>query len=148
MRLAFIFFLGFILIGGLAHAAVRGDFNDVNGPSLDDVAILLARLDMGNSATISQVQARALEIYNSTQTPVTRIPSPTIDDINGNEILDLEDVALFLAWLDMGPSAVGQNIEARAKEIYPSLIGKFSIPPGLEIGSSSTTLGITGVQPD
>lgn len=152
LKIAYLLVLLFLFISLTVSAEQVCDFDGNNTVDLKDVAYLLAWYQSGGSAVSPSktlVTAVASELLSAATGPLTRLPSESVDDLSGDGLIDLNDVALMLAWYQSGGQSNSSFslVESIAQELLSSanFISKF---PGTPIGDSSFTTTITGITTD
>ncbi|MBF0548096.1 MAG: SUMF1/EgtB/PvdO family nonheme iron enzyme [Candidatus Riflebacteria bacterium] len=101
----------------------RMDVDDNQVVNTNDLAMLLAWIQTSRSANPSLIQARTLEIFPGCTTTVATIPAALADDLNNDGIVDTSDVALAMAWVQIGRLSSPSLVLQRALEIYPLATG-------------------------
>ena len=121
-----------------------GDLNGDGKITIDDVVYEYAYVDLGSTATLTSVESRAKELYSAIAGQITRLPDSKLDDVSGDSGVNIDDVVLTYAYVDLGSTATTSSVESRAKELY-SAIDYLSKTPGMEIGSSTVPVSISGI---
>jgi len=137
----------FLSSGFTAFAAdLRCDIDGNGKVNLTDAVMILGWINSGRSSDKTAILTEAQLLYPVTTT-VYRVPDPVGDDIDGNGKLNLSDVVYSLGWINAGRAFDSSAIETEAKLLYPvsSSLNSF---PGLEIGSSTIPISITGITPN
>lgn len=119
-----------------ALSGVRCDYNGDGTVDLNDLIYQIAWVQSGNSNISQTVQNRAVEIYSAVKLPTSGsliLPSDTVDDLTGEGKNDLNDLVLFISWIQAGGTTDTNVINARAKEIYTSVVGAISNLPGEKV---------------
>lgn len=143
-RLVFLLFLMTFLAGFPAGAAVVGDFTGDGAVDLNDAVLMLSWYLKSKPTDSGVVLTKAKAIMPTVSGSMTRFPDIT-DDLNGDGNVDLSDVVLLLSWYLKSKINDNTLVETKARGIMPTLSGGLQKFPGLESGSSSVPLTITGI---
>lgn len=135
------------LVTGFAFAEEAFNFDDKPATDLIDMIYFISWIQSGYSNDSSIVVARATEIYSLAKGPLVRLPNNVKDDLNGDNVADLKDLIMMIAWIQASNTTNFNTVEARALEIL-STAGSLSKLPGTPIGDSSFSTTITGIQTD
>ena len=114
-----------------AQTAARADFDGSGKPEISDVVFMLAWVQTG-STDAAVVGARAKEIYSVLTANPTSLPASTIDDLNGDGKVDINDVVMTLAWVQT-ESADPTTLLNRAMEIFSGIAGAISAFPNVKV---------------
>ncbi len=104
-----------------ASSGYRYDFNGDGVVDIHDLIFLIAWLQAEKTNQLSVVQARAQEIYSNVKLPLAVLPSDSIEDLNGDAKVDINDLIFLIAWMQAEGSSDGTVVNARAKEIYANI---------------------------
>ncbi|MBF0548110.1 MAG: SUMF1/EgtB/PvdO family nonheme iron enzyme [Candidatus Riflebacteria bacterium] len=108
----------------------RMDLNNDGIIGTSDLAFVISWLQTGRSNDLSLIYNRALEIYPSLSGQIATPPSVLKEDLNGDSIVDTSDVAIAMAWIQVGRISSPTLILNRAREIYPLVTGTVVCFPG------------------
>lgn len=135
------------MVSCLAYSEEAFNFDDKPSTDLIDMIYFISWIQSGYSNNQATVVARATEIYSPATGPLLRLPDNSKDDLNGDNVADLKDLILMIAWIQANSSTSFNTVEARALEILNS-VGSLSKLPGTPIGDSTFSTTITGIQTD
>lgn len=113
------------------NSGYRCDFNNDGVVNLSDVVIMLAWFQVPEK-TAENVKARALAILPTVTGEVVYMPTGTIDDLNGDGKIDLNDVVLTLAWFQV-PAKDEASVKLRATAILSTVSGSVMALPAVPV---------------
>ncbi|MBF0548657.1 MAG: SUMF1/EgtB/PvdO family nonheme iron enzyme [Candidatus Riflebacteria bacterium] len=108
----------------------RGDFNRDGIMNTVDIAYMLAWIQTNRSSDTTLVENKALEIYPRATGIITNLPEVPYDDFNDDGKIDTSDVAIMMAWIQVGKFRDTSLVLGRAKELYSLTSGSVVRFPG------------------
>lgn len=110
-------------------SGLRCDFNGDTTIDISDLVYQIAWMQADKTTDKTVVENRAKEIYANIKGPLTVLPTDVIEDLNGNLSVDINDLIMFIAWLQADGSDDSTLVTNRAKEIYANVVGIISSFP-------------------
>ncbi|OIP25924.1 hypothetical protein AUK22_07460 [bacterium CG2_30_54_10] len=141
---------------GISTAGVRASMYgfrrrlDMSGDGkvdTNDLALILGWIQIGRGIDTTILKLRAREIYPSLSGNPLFFPTAAEDDLDGSGAIDTTDVAMTMAWIQIGKIGNASLIFSRAKEIYPSVAvtpTRFPADPVSMVGFTYTQVDLGG----
>jgi hypothetical protein len=127
----------FAILKNVADAAsgYRCDFNNDGVVNLSDVVYMLAWYQLSPAnRTAQNVKTRATTILSSVTGDVVYLPDTSIDDLNGDGLVNLSDVVMALAWYQLSvANRTESGVLSRALNILANVSGSVQSMPGVTV---------------
>lgn len=128
-------------------ADLAGDLDGNGSVTLEDIAYTMAWFLKGRTSDKQLVVTTATGLYANATGPVVRLPDTASDSFFGGNIVDLNDIAIMMAYFLKGRSTDFETVRSQAISLYQSANVIYKLP-GTPVGDSTVPVTVTGIQVD
>lgn len=133
-------------VGGFCAEPLRCDINNDGKVNTSDLVFIIGWINASRENNATRIKEEALLLYPVT-TDVVNLPSVSNCDLNADQKVNTQDIVFLIGWINASREFDAAKVQTEAALLYP-VTTSLEVFPGLEIGSSTIPISITGITPN